>query len=187
MPTNMSNDNNNEHIELPKLKDNGVNNNYGKWETKSSLKLDDWDLLKYIQGPDSEPPFIPPLHQPVTHHSPDKDGILRTINIPGNDNEHRQAVAAAAPWTKGNKTALMRIVAAIPTSWLHLVKHTKYAKKAWKALRSVYQPHNFLRTSIIRGQLTSYCCTSNMNIFKWLNDMQRLYNSLCDLDPKHLF
>jgi hypothetical protein len=28
----------------------------------------------------------------------------------------------------------------------------------------------------------TYRCQSDMNIAKWLNDMQRLYNSLCDLD-----
>ena len=28
----------------------------------------------------------------------------------------------------------------------------------------------------------AYRCQSDMNIAKWLNDMQRLYNSLCNLD-----
>jgi hypothetical protein len=54
------------HANLPKLLDNGTNddgtnNNYGKWKTKLYHKFLEWDLLKYIEGPTSDPPNIPPF------------------------------------------------------------------------------------------------------------------------------
>ena len=44
---------------LPKLTNNDTNNNYSKWATEAYHKLDEWDLLKYIEGPLSDPPVIP--------------------------------------------------------------------------------------------------------------------------------
>ena len=32
----------------------------------------------------------------------------------------------------------------------------------------------------------TYCCTPDMNVTNWLNNMQHLYNSLCDLDTNHM-
>jgi hypothetical protein len=179
----MPNDETPHHTELPKLVDDGVNNNYGEWETKSYHKLDEWDLLKYIEGPSSEPPVIPPLRETVSHQGIDDAGNVGTFHILGNANEHQQALTDAEPWLTGNKSALARIIAAVPASQLHLVKRAKYAKRAWEALRSVYQPRNSLRASTIKGQIMAYRCQSDMDVAKWLNDMQRLYNSLCDLDP----
>ena len=50
----MANNNSVHCSELPKIVDDGTNNNYGKWETKSYHKLHDWNLLKYVEGPESE-------------------------------------------------------------------------------------------------------------------------------------
>ena len=58
-----SNSNTVHRSELPKLVDDGTNNNYGEWETKSYHKLDEWDLLKYIEGPESTSPEIPALRE----------------------------------------------------------------------------------------------------------------------------
>ena len=35
--------------ELPKIIDDGTNNNYGEWKMKSYYKLKEWGLLKYIE------------------------------------------------------------------------------------------------------------------------------------------
>ena len=69
---------------LPKLTNNGTNNNYGKWATKVYHKLDEWDLLKYIEGPTSEPPIIPPLCKTTTYHGFDPNDIVTSVCILGN-------------------------------------------------------------------------------------------------------
>jgi hypothetical protein len=38
----------------------------------------------------------------------------------------------------------------------------------------------------MKGQIMTYHCTFNMNVTNWLNDMQHLYNSLCDLKTDHM-
>jgi hypothetical protein len=172
--------------ELPKIIDDGTNNNYGEWETKSYHKFRDWRLLKYIEGPESHPPVIPILRDTVTHHGVDDDGVLTTVHVPGNLAEYEQAIKDSEPWMTGNNTALARIVSAVPSHQLHLVKRVHYAKQAWDSLRSVYQPRNSLRAATIKGQIMTYRCQSDMNIAKWLTDMQRLYNSLCDLDTERM-
>jgi gag-polypeptide of LTR copia-type len=86
----------------------------------------------------------------------------------------------------GNNTALSKIIAAVPGHQLHLVKRVRYAKQAWDSLRSVYQPRKSHRASTIKGQIMAYRCLPDMNIATWLNDMQRLYNSLCDLDTESM-
>jgi hypothetical protein len=44
---------------LPKLLDNGSDNNYGEWEIKASRTLSLLNLWKYIEGPDSSPSVLP--------------------------------------------------------------------------------------------------------------------------------
>jgi hypothetical protein len=180
-------DNENVHrTELPKIVDDGTNNNYGEWRTKSYHKLREWDLWKYIEGPTSIPPEIPPLRQPIEYHGLNDENELATVRVPGNVIEHDNAVRAAQPWMTSNNIALSRIVAALPSHQLHLVQHTTYAKHAWEALRSVYQPRNSLRATTIKGQIMSYRCTPDLKVSTWLNDMQNLYNSLCGLDIERM-
>lgn len=171
-----------EVTELPKIVDNGVNNNYGEWKMKSYHKLREWDLLKYIEGPDSVPPAIPTLIQPTEYHGLDENNVMATVRVPGNEIEYQNAIANARPWLIGNKTALVRIVAALPSHQLHLVQNVKYAKQAWENLCNVYQSRNSLHAATIKGQLMTHQCTSEMNVATWLNDMQNLYSLLCDLD-----
>ena len=178
----MSNSDSTNRSELPKLIDNGRENNYGEWKTKSYHKLREWDLLKYIEGPDSNPPIIPPLRERQTFHGVDDAGNQSTVHVPGNAAEHHTAVRKAKPWTTGNNIALSRIVAAVPGNQLHLVENSAYAKDAWDNLRSVYQPNNSLRASTIKSQIMTYRCSADMDVSKWLDDMQRLYNSLCNLE-----
>ena len=184
--TTMTNTDSTHRTELPKLVDDGTSNNYGEWKTKSYHKLREWDLLKYIEGPTSDPPTIPTLRETVTYHGVDDDGHLSTTHVLGNAAEHQQAILSAQPWLTSNNTTLSRIVAAVPSQQLHLVQLAKYAKQAWEALRSTYQPRNSLRAATIKSQIMSYRCTTDMNVATWLNDMQRLYNSLCDLDIERM-
>jgi hypothetical protein len=175
-------DSSSHRAELPKLTDDGVNNNYGEWKTKSYHKLHEWDLLKFIEGPDSILPEIPPLRELTQHHGLDEHNHLTTVRTLGNVIEHRVALQNAKPWLTGNNTTLSRIVAALPSTQLHLIQNIKYAKQAWDNLRSMYQSQNSLQAATIKGQIMAYCCTVDMNMAKWLNDMQCLYNSHCDLD-----
>ena len=182
----MSNANSVHQTELPKIIDNGTNNNYGEWETKSYHKFRKWNLLKYIEGSNSELPVISPLCHIVTYHGVDDDGNVSSIHVPGNLAKHKEALTQAEPWMTSNNTALSRIVAAIPSHQLHLVKHATYAKQAWESLCLVYQPRNSLHAATMKGQIMDYRCQSDMNVIKWLNNMQRLHNSLCDLNNKRM-
>lgn len=179
----MPNDDNSHHTKLPKLVDDGIDNNYGEWEFQSHHALLDWDLLKYIEN---EPPFIPPFEPTIYHHGLNDNDEIGTVRTVGNREEHDAAVENARPWMAGNNTALARIVAAVPASQLHLLRGIKYAKQAWIALRSVYQPRNSMRSTIIKRDLTNYSCQSDMNVATWLDDMQRLYNSLCYIDNNRM-
>jgi hypothetical protein len=172
--------------ELPKIVDDGTNNNFGEWQTKSYHKLCDWNLWKYIEGPNSDPPIIPPLCQTVTHHGVDDNSNLSTIHVLGNLAVHKKAIQDAEPWMTRNNTALARIVSAIPSHQLHLIKRVQYAKQAWESLHSVYQPCNSLRATTIKAQIMAYCCQSDMNVAKMAQDMQTQYNFLCDLDTDHI-
>jgi hypothetical protein len=178
----MSNDDSVHPTELPNLVDDGTNNNYGEWEIRSYHKLSEWDLLKYIEGPASQAPIVPPLRHTETHHGFREDGHPSTVRVLGNEAEHEQAVRDAEPWMAGNNTALARIVCAVPGHLLHLVKRTRYAKQAWESLRSVYQPRNSLRAVTIRTKIMTYSRQSDMDIASWLTDMQQLYYTLCNLD-----
>jgi hypothetical protein len=115
MPKEDSNHRNN----LPKLKDDGINNNYGELETKSYHKLEQYDLLQYIKGTSSDLPLIPPLHAPTTHHGLDDNNNLVSVRDLGNTIKCDEVIQAAKPWTKGNKTALAHIINAIPGHQLH--------------------------------------------------------------------
>ncbi len=182
----MTNDESNNRAELPKLIDDGTSNNYGGWRTKAYYKLREWGLWKYIEGPTSNPPIIPPLRQTTTYHGVDDDSHMSTTHVLGNATEHQQAVDNAQPWLAGNEAALARIIVAIPDQSLHLVLGVTHAKDAWECLRSVYQPQNSARAAAIKGQIMTYCCTADMDVTKWLMDMQRLYTTLCGLKVEHM-
>ena len=177
----MPNDDSPHRSELPKLVDDGINNNYGEWKTRSYHKLREWDLLKYIEGPESEPPFIPNLQPPTEHHGLDENNRIATVRVLGNAAERQIAIQNAKPWMTGNNIALSRIIAAFPSTQLHSAQNAPYTKQAWENLRSVYQPWNSSRAATLKGNIMTYRCTSDMNTARWLIDMQQLYNSLCDL------
>ena len=37
-----------------------------------------------------------------------------------------------------------------------------------------------------QADIMNYRCTSDMNVTHWLNDMQRLFNTLCSTDPESM-
>ena len=84
--------------ELPKLQDDGTNNNYGSWKNQAYYKLQEWGLWKYIKGPGSKPPTIPILHLTVAYHSLNDNGHITMAHIQGNEEEYEVAVTATEPW-----------------------------------------------------------------------------------------
>jgi hypothetical protein len=66
---------------------------------------------------------------------------------------------------------------------MHLVNDTLYACDAWSNLRDYYQPLNSMLANALIGDICAYRCTPTMDVSIWLNDLQRLYNNLNDMDP----
>src|SRR6267154_2210365 len=124
----MPNDEHTHCAELPKLVDDGTNNNYCKWKTKSYHKLHEWDLLKYIEGPESDPPAIPVLCLPTLYHGLNENNQISTVRDPRNADERQMALADAKPWLAGNNITLSCIIASISGQQLHLVQQVKYTK-----------------------------------------------------------
>jgi LTR polyprotein gag-polypeptide-like protein len=105
-----------------------------------------------------------------------------TTHVPGNEVEYKAVVTSAKPWHSGNELALGRIYNALLDQSLHLLLGITYAKNAWECLHSNYQPQNSVRAAVIKGQIMTYHCTANMNMAKWLIDMQHLYITLCSIE-----
>lgn len=166
--------------DLPKLIDDGNDNNYGEWKIKSYYMLRAWDLWKYIEGPESAPPIIPALRETATHCGIGVSGCKQTFYVDGNHAEYQQKTEESKPWMDANDLALTTIVNAVPSLQIHVVENAIYAKQAWESLRSVYQPINSRRAARIEHEIKTYLCPSgaDADMAKWLNGMQRLYNSL---------
>ncbi|TDL20742.1 hypothetical protein BD410DRAFT_804660 [Rickenella mellea] len=167
--------------ELTKLVDNGIENNFGEFKAKSKFQLKHLGLWKYIEGPLSVPPVIPKLVEPKAHQGLTSLGELETVTTPGNAEEVEQAELAAQPWFKGNDDALSKIVRAVPERQIHLVTEAIYAKEAWEALCSVYQPGNSVQAANLVGTIMSHCCTGNVR--EWLDELLRLRGQLCAIEP----
>jgi hypothetical protein len=171
---------------LEEILDDGIDNNYGAWKIRSRLTLGTWDLWKYIEGPESEPPDIPALREAGTFSGYDASGQMRTVYVEGNSAEHKQKTEEAEPWMAANNLALAKIVCAVPGAQIYLVDDARYAKQAWESLRSFYQPRNSLIARRVRHQIKTFCCTSDSDVALWLTDMQRLYGTLYLLDEESL-
>lgn len=175
---------NNKHMELPKLTDNGLNNNYGEWKSKSFHIMHGLNLWQYIEGPSLIPPAISSLILPQSLHGTNDGGKVSTIYTRGNQAEYDAALAAAKPWMDCNYFRLSKVISATPSLHLHLVEMEEYAKEAWENLRKFFQPHNSLRASTIQTNIQGYHCQSHMNIFQWLHDLQHMYRNLCTVNPE---
>ena len=82
------------------------------------------------------------------------------------------AMAAAKPWHMGNELALGHIYNALLDQSLHLLLGITYTKDAWECLCSNYQPQNSARAVAVKGKIMTYCCMTDINMAKWLTDMQ---------------
>lgn len=184
--TNASNDSHNTCDGLPKLEDDGQVNNYGEWKTKAELQLCSWDLLKYVSGPKSTPPNVPDLRESYIQCGTDPADPTDTIKVfcvHGNAAERDRALEDAKPWMAQNNIALSKIANAVPKDHMHLINDTLYAHEAWSNLHDYYQPLNSMLADALIGDLHAYRCTPTMDVGVWLNDLQRLYNNVNDMDP----
>ena len=167
--------------ELVKLVEDDTNNNYAEWSMKSHHQLRSWGLWKYIEGPGSEPPIIPPLQKTTECTGRTRQGVQETLVFPGNEEEHNKKTEEARPWMDGNDIALSKIVCAVPNSQLNL-GDLQYAKEAWEALRAYYLPRNSHRVTSLKGDITAYRCGPGADIVQWLKAMGDMYNTLCCMD-----
>lgn len=125
-------------VALPKLTDDGVDNNYAEWALRPESTLKAWGLWKFIEGDSSTPPALE-----TQRISGTEKGQPRVIPIPGNKGEYN-AVEDAEPWMSGNSLILSKIVFAVPDRLLYLVRPAEYAKKAWQNIKMLYPPINSL-------------------------------------------
>jgi hypothetical protein len=170
------------NADLPKIIDNGESNNYAEWKTRSQRKLRGWGLWKYIDGAYSTPPEIPPFRPTTIQKGKGKSGVVEDFEVEGNKDEFDKRTEEAKPWLSGNELALDKIIDATPSEILPMVQDLPYAKQAWEVLHETYQPMNAMRAASVRGDITSYRCTSDMDVSLWLKDMQKQFNILRDMD-----
>ena len=168
--------------DLPKIIDNGESNNYAEWKTRSQRKLRGWGLWKYIEGVESTPPEIPPLRPTITQRGKGESGVVQNFMVDSNKEEFDQKTEEAQPWLAGNELTLDKIIDATLSEILPIVQDLPYAKQAWEVLHETYQPMNAMRAASVRGDITSYRCTLDMDISLWLKDMQKQFNILQDMD-----
>jgi hypothetical protein len=171
---------------LPALTDDGNSNNYNEWVTKSRHSLKTWGLWKYIDGPHSIPPIIPPLSEAQEITAPDKDGVPHTVFLSDTTEAHQMKTKEAEPWTEANDLVHTKIINATPHSQLHLVEDTPYAKVAWERLASTYQPQNSLRATSLKKDIINYRCSPDMDVGQWLHNVKELYSTLSCMDRDRL-
>jgi hypothetical protein len=176
------------HGDLPKIIDDGINNNYGDWRKKAYLQLLSWDLWKIIEGPESIPlpaPIFRAPHPDDPDNADDPDGLYGTTDKAEFDRKSKEAKL----WMTVNNITLAKIGKAVPGDQFHIIDRIRYAKEAWQNLHDHYLPRNSLRSASLRTSILSNRCPLEADIGTWLNDMQRLYklyNMLGDMDPGSL-
>ena len=172
---------------LPRLKDNGKNgHNYGEWRIQCQSLFIAWDLWKYISGPESTPPVIPALRLETVQKGFTNQNEEMEIRVPGNAIERQKAIDNAKPWTKENNVARAHLIRAIPGRILPRIEGIPYASEIWTKLQERYQKPNSPLANSKKTAITNYLCTSTMDVAVWLDDMQRLYDGLCVMDPHAL-
>lgn len=154
---------------------------------KLQVHLHGWGLWKYICGPESKPPVIPPLREGTVHKGRSEgNSTIQTFYVNGNATECDAAITAAEPWMAQNSLALSTIYTGLFSRPLHRIQNLSYASEAWEALRTHYQRQNASIATLKASDLQAYRCTPGMDIIEWLNDMQRLYDELLDMDADML-
>ncbi|KAJ7462006.1 hypothetical protein FB451DRAFT_1043978 [Mycena latifolia] len=158
-------------------------NNYTEFKQKSLLDLDAADYLKYVDGPDYNPPTIPELRPSQQVQGFDANGASVTITVPGNEVAVAAARKQAEAWLAADKKAHAIIVKAVPIEKLYVVRDCKSAHEAWVALKNEYEPANALTAVTIKQQIISYQCGTHEDPVHWRQVMVQLYQKLRDADP----
>jgi hypothetical protein len=129
-------------------------------------------------------PVILTLCPPRKIKGPSKDGSTQhTVVLAGNEEKITKLKAKYADWFKKNAQALAEITEATQSELMYLVKCCDTAKDIWDNLKATLQPANATRSITLVQQISGYCFHSHYNIGKWLNNLERLRDSLCDIDP----
>ncbi|KAJ7029890.1 hypothetical protein C8F04DRAFT_962312, partial [Mycena alexandri] len=158
-------------------------NNYSEFQQKSVLELDAAGYMKYVDGPDYNPPAIPELKPSQQVQGFDATGASVTITVPGNEAVVAAARQQAESWLAGDKKAHAIIVKAIPSEKLYVVRDCKSAHDAWMALKNEYEPANALTAVTIKQQIISLQCGTHDDPVQWRRVMVQLYQKLRDADP----
>ena len=90
------------------------------------------------------------------------------------------------PWREGNIKALNAIIQAIPGSKTHIAKPGKTARDAWENLRDEYHSVNAMRATQLKTNILSYKFLDGYRMTNWQDDMQHMYQELCDINNKAL-
>jgi hypothetical protein len=175
-----------ERSKFPEIRLKDGANNYGAWAVKAKFRLRTMKLWDHIEGESDTPPTIPVYKAPKRIHGPDANGNPVTIHYGGNQAEVDAARALAAPWIEKDSQALDLIMNAVPDDLLYLVKRSSSAKQAWNSLRTSLQPANSTRALSIKQRIVSYNCETGFNVMTWLDDCQRQYDELCNMDPESM-
>lgn len=169
-------------FELTKLEDDGDKNNYEEFEFKAKWELRANGMWKYIEGDSSVPPSIPKLRKETKITGKDENDVEHTIIQPSNEHEVKKALNDSKSWFDGDSKALAAIVKAVPRSKLHLVKPCQFAREAWLCLKAEYRSVNSMKATRLKQNILGYNYVEGWNVTNWRNDMQRMYQELCDID-----
>jgi hypothetical protein len=175
-----------EWSKFPEIRQKDGVNNYGAWAVKAKYRLITMNLWEYIEGSMEIPPIVPKLRPARRIRGPDEHGNIVIIHDDGNKAQVDAAQALAAPWIEKDSQALDLILNAVPDDLLYLVKRSKSAKQAWNSLHTSMQPANSTRALAIKQRIMSYNCKSGFNVMRWLDDCQRQYDELCNMDPESM-
>ena len=85
-----------------------------------------------------------------------------------------------------NNLARAHLIRAIPGHLLPCIEGIPYASEIWSKLQDRYQKPNSPMSNSKKTAITNYLCTPSMDVAVWLDDMQRLYDGLCVMDPHAL-
>jgi hypothetical protein len=178
--------NDNDRKKFPNLSQKDGVSNYGSWAVKAKSHLITLELWEVVGGNDTTAPPIPEPKAPKIIWGYNANHELVEIHVPGNQPQFKAATAAAAPWTKKSNKALDLIINAVADDLLYLVKRATTASQAWNSLHSALQPSNSVRAQAIKQRLMSYVCEPTFNVVSWLNDCQKQYDDLCNMDPENM-
>lgn len=172
---------------LEKLVDDGTSNSYGSWVGVAKSKLKMLRLWKYIEGPESIAPVIPPLVLETRIQATDEQTKQpRWFIQEGNEADVLAKTKAAEPWAEGNLTARTILLEALPSEKRSLISDEDSAKAIWDFLAEEYRPLNFTRTQVQFQNIMKFTCEPGMDVSKWAEQLRKLYVDLRSHDPNRI-